>query len=206
MAEPRRGRVGRRADHAFRHDRLRRPLRLRAEGLRPDGLDRPQAGAAHGQVLAARALGGSHGRGGQRHLDRGGTGARRRGGGDGDRRAVRLRELLPDSPRARAGPHEPLRDRSDHPQHGGRLGLDGARRTGTARGRVHGVRRIEHGDRRRPRRDPPRACRRRCSAAAPRRPSRASASRASRRCERCRDGTPTRRRRRDRSTRAATAS
>ena len=47
-----RGRVRRRRDHRVRPHRLQRPLRLRAEGLRPDGLDRPQGGAAHGPLRA----------------------------------------------------------------------------------------------------------------------------------------------------------
>ena len=64
-------------------------------------------------------------------------GARRCRRGDRDRRAVRLRGLLPDPARARARPHEPVRDRPDHPEHGRGLGLDGARRAGPARGRVH---------------------------------------------------------------------
>ena len=70
VGEPRRGRVGRGPDHALRHGRLRRPLRVRAEGLRADHVDGPQAGATHGPLLAARAVGSAHGRGGQRHLDR----------------------------------------------------------------------------------------------------------------------------------------
>ena len=88
------------------------------------------------------------------------AGARRSGRRDGDRRAVRVRELLPDPPRARPGPDEPLRDRPDHPEHGGRLGLDGARRAGAARCGMHGLRGVEHGNRRRSRRDPPRPRRR----------------------------------------------
>ena len=47
-----RRRVGRRTDHAFRHHGLRGQLRLRAEGLRSDALDRSQAGPAHGPLRA----------------------------------------------------------------------------------------------------------------------------------------------------------
>ena len=37
---------------------------------------------------------------------------------------------------------------ADHPEHGRRLGLDGARHAGPALLAVHGLRRLEHGDRR----------------------------------------------------------
>ena len=58
VAAPARGRVGRWADHAIRLDRLRRPLRLRGEGLRPFELDRAQAGPAYGSLRAAHPRGG----------------------------------------------------------------------------------------------------------------------------------------------------
>ena len=57
LGEPRRGRVGCGADHALRHVDYDVALRVRAEGLRADEVDRPQAGAAHGHVLAVRSLG-----------------------------------------------------------------------------------------------------------------------------------------------------
>ena len=193
VGEPRRRRVRCRPDHALRHDRLRRPLRLRAEGLRSDDLDRPQAGAAHGPLLAARALGGAHGRGRQRHRDRRRAGSCRRRSRDGHRRPVRVRELLPDAPRAWSRPDEPLRDRPDHPEHGCGAGS-----------RWSSVRRA------RSRPSAPRVRRRTwrsatasmrsasavptsCSAAERRRRSRASGSPASPRCERSRGGTTTRR-------------
>ncbi len=46
------------------------------------------------------------------------------------------------------------------PNMGAGLGLDRARHEGAADERVHGVRSVEHGDRRRDGRDPPRPCRR----------------------------------------------
>ena len=58
--------------------------------------------------------------------------------------------------RAWARSDEPVRDRPDHPEHGRRVGVDGARRAGPARRRVHRLRGLEHGDRRRARRDPAR--------------------------------------------------
>ena len=60
------GRVRRRSHHAVRHDGLRGDVRMRAEGLRPDDLDRAEAGAAHGPVCPDGSLCGAHGRGGQR--------------------------------------------------------------------------------------------------------------------------------------------
>ena len=128
VGEPHRRGVGGGADHALRHDRLRRPLRLRAEGLRSDGLDRPQAGTPHGPVLAARADRCAHGGGGLGARHRSRARSRRRRGRDRDRRPLRLRGLLPEPARARARPDEPVRDRPDHPEHGRGLGLDGARR------------------------------------------------------------------------------
>ena len=56
----------------------------------------------------------------------------------------------------RARPRQPVLDRPDHPESRRRLGLDGARHEGTAALAVHCVRRLEHGDRRRARRDPAR--------------------------------------------------
>ena len=95
---------------------------------------------------------------GPRHR-RGGR-ARRRGGRDGDRRPQVVRGLHPGARRARPRPRQPVLDRPDHPEPRRRLGLDGARHEGPAALRVHGVRRVEHGDRRRPRRDPARPRRR----------------------------------------------
>ena len=155
-AEPRRRRVRRGADHAVRHGRLRGPVRLRAEGLRADDVDRAEAGPADGPVLADGALRGSHGRGRQRDRHR----LRARPGRscrcDRNRRPRRVRGLLPEPARARSRPDEPVFDHPDHPEHGGGLGVDGARDAGTARDGDDGVRGVEHGDRRRARRDPTR--------------------------------------------------
>ena len=57
-------------------------------------------------------------------------------------------------------PREPVLDPVDHPEHGRRLGLDRARHERAADERVHRVRRVEHGDRRRDGRDPARPRRR----------------------------------------------
>ncbi len=59
-----------------------------------------------------------------------------------------LSGVLPRAAHARPGPRQPVLDPVDHPEHGRRLGLDRARYEGPADERVHGVRRVEHGDRR----------------------------------------------------------
>ena len=51
--------------------------------------------------------------------------------------------------RARPRPRQPVLDPGDHPEHGRGLGLDAARDAGPAQLAVHGLRRVEHGDRRR---------------------------------------------------------
>ena len=56
--------------------------------------------------------------------------------------------------RARSG--EPVRDPADHPEHGRRLGLDGARQPRAAGVPVHRLRGFEHGDRRGDGHDPAR--------------------------------------------------
>ena len=58
---------------------------------------------------------------------------------------------------ARPGPRQPVLDPVHHPEHGRGLGLDRARPEGPADEPVHRLRRLEHGDRRRARRDPPSA-------------------------------------------------
>ena len=72
-----------------------------------------------------------------------------------DRRAQVVRGVHPAARRARPRPRQPVLDRADHPEPRRRLGLDGARDEGAAALRVHRLRRVEHGDRRRARRDPP---------------------------------------------------
>ena len=79
---------------------------------------------------------------------------------DRHRRPQDLPGLLRPAARARPRPGQPVLDPVDHPEHGRRLGLDGARHARPALVRVHGVRRLEHGDRRGPRRDPARPRRR----------------------------------------------
>ena len=132
-----------------RHDRLPGPLRLRAEGFRSEAVDRPQAGAAHGPVRA------------DDHSRR--RGRRRRTPGSNRRRrptasALRSPRGSAGSRRSRtattscstAGPTGSTRSRSrDHPEHGRRLGVDGARHARAALVAVHCLCRVEHGDRRR---------------------------------------------------------
>ena len=77
---------------------------------------------------------------------------------------------------------------------------------GPADERVHGVRRVEHGDRRRDGRDPARPRRRDVRGRHRGADHARSASPASTRCARCRAATTTRRARRGRSTRSATGS
>ena len=88
--------------------------------------------------------------------DREGAGPRRRRGRDRDRWAQGPPGLLRRSARARARSRQPVLDPGDHPEHGGGLGLDGARHERAAHLAVHGLRGLEHGDRRRARRDPAR--------------------------------------------------
>ena len=89
-----------------------------------------------------------------------GAGARRRVDRDRDRRPAELPGVLPRAPHAGPRPREPVLDPVDHPEHGRRLGVDRARHEGPADERVHRVRRVEHGDRRRDGRDPDRPRRR----------------------------------------------
>ena len=88
----------------------------------------------------------------------------------------------------------------DHPEHGRRLGLDRARHQGPADEPVHRLRRLEHGDRRRARRDPARPRRRDDRRRHARRRSRGSGSPASTRCARSRAATTIRSAPRGRST------
>ena len=67
------------------------------------------------------------------------------------------------------GPRQPVRDPVDHPEPRRRLGLDRARHARPAHVGVHGVRGVEHGDRRRDGRDPARPRRRDDRAVEPRR-------------------------------------
>ena len=135
-------------------------VRLRGEGLRPDRVDGPQAGAAHGPLLASRAR--------RRAAGGGRLGARHRRGGRPDRRLGRDRDrrsaVVPGLPRRaarpRPRPRQPVLDPRDHPEHGRRLGVDGARHARAALVPVHRLRRFEHVDRRRDGRDPARPRRR----------------------------------------------
>ena len=159
-AAARRRRVRRREDHAVRHDGIPGRLRVRGEGPRSHGLHRLQGVAADGSLHAPRARGRPAGRDGLGPRHRVGARARRRRRRDRDRRPEVLRGLHPGARRARPGPGQPVLDRPDHPEPRRRLGLDGARHEGPAALRVHRVRRVEHGDRRRARRDPARPRRR----------------------------------------------
>ena len=85
---------------------------------------------------------------------------RRRGRCDGHRRPEVVRAVRQPAQRARPGPREPVLDRPDHPEPRRRLGLDRARHARAAALPVHGLRRLEHGDRRRHGRDPARPRRR----------------------------------------------
>ena len=138
--------------------------------------------------------------------DRAGGRPRRRCDRDRDRRPQGVPGLLRQAARARPDRVNPFSIPADHPEHGRRLGLDGARHARAALVAVHRLRRLEHGDRRRHGRDPARprgrdVLRRHRGAG-----SRASASPASARCARSRGATTTPRRRAARSTPAATAS
>src|SRR5215203_1618998 len=94
VARPARGRVRRGRDHPVRPHRLPRPLRLRAEGLRSDELDRPQGLAPHGSLRADDPRGGAAGgvRLADRRLQR--ARARRRLDRDRNRRAALLPGVL----------------------------------------------------------------------------------------------------------------
>ena len=86
--------------------------------------------------------------------------AHRRVGRDRDRRARQLPGLRVHAEGPRRRPGQPAVDPGDHPEHGRRLGLDGARDARPAHLPVHGLRRVEHGDRRGQRRDQARPGRR----------------------------------------------
>src|SRR6266508_2726408 len=151
LAEPARRRVGRRGDQRLRplEQRVQRPLRLRAEGIRSDGVDRPPGGPADGPFRADDPRRRAPGRAGLGHRDREGARARRCVDRDRHRRAALVPGLLRRAPLARPGPRQSVLDSVDHPEHGRRLGLDRARHEGPADVGMHGVRGVEHGDRRR---------------------------------------------------------
>ena len=123
-------------------------------------LHRLQGVAPDGPVYASGARCGPAGRGrcGTRH--RADRRPRRRRCGDRHRRAQVLRVVRQPAERARARPSQSVLDRPDHSESRGRLGLDRARDEGPSALPVHGVRRVEHGDRRRDGRDPARPGRR----------------------------------------------
>ncbi len=160
MVEAARGRIGCRRDHPVRPRRLPGALRERAEGLRSDQLDRPQVRPPDGPVRADDSCGSAASRAGLRHRCRRRPRARRRVDRHRYRRAPLVSGLLrrpaPPGPR----PGEPVLDPLHHPQHGRGLGFDRARHEGALDERVHGLRRLEHGDRRRDGRDSRRARRR----------------------------------------------
>ncbi len=147
LGEPHRGEERREPHHEFRHHGLRGRLRLRAEGLHPVRLDRAQAGAAHGPLRPDDHGGGAPGRVGLRARRRARGRPRRRGDRDGDRRPEGVPGLLRPAPRARPRPGQPVLDPADHPEHGRRLGLDGARHARPALVPVHCLRGFEHGHR-----------------------------------------------------------
>jgi len=84
---------------------------------------------------------------GRRHRE----GARPLRGVDCDRhrRPAELSAVLPRAAHQGTGPRQSVLDPVDHPEHGRRLGVDRARHEGTADERVHRVRGVEYGDRRR---------------------------------------------------------
>ncbi len=161
MGQPR-GREIRRGGHrAVGRQRVPGQLRLRAEGLRSAPVARPQAGAAHGSLRADDRGRGPPGRGGLGARRRARSRAHRRLDRHRHRRAQGVPGLLRPAPEARPRPCEPVLDPADHPEHGRRLGLDGARHARPALVAVHRVRRVQHGDRRGDRHDPARPRRRR---------------------------------------------
>ena len=84
---------------------------------------------------------------GCRARDRAGGRAGRRRGRDRDRRPQVVRGLHPGRSTRAAPTGQPVLDRPDHPEPRRRLGLDGARDEGAVAVGVHGLRRVEHGDR-----------------------------------------------------------
>ena len=105
------------------------PARRRTS-IRPNGSteERP----AHGPLRAVDRRRGPPGRGRRRPRRRAGAGAGRRVGRDGHRRAQGVPGLLRHAARPRPRPRQPVLDPRDHPEHGRRLGLDGARDQGPA--------------------------------------------------------------------------
>jgi len=85
--------------------------------------------------------------------------SKRRCDRDGDRRPQGLPGLPQRAPGTWARPCQPVLDSRDHSEHGRRLGLDAARDEGALELAVHRLRRLQHGDRRRPRCDQARPCR-----------------------------------------------
>src|SRR5690242_1664374 len=130
---------------------------MRGEGLRPDRMDRPQAVATDGSLHPSDPRGGSASGCRLRARDREGSRSNRRRGRDRDRRPPLVPGVSRRSRRPWAGPREPVLDSGDHPEPRGGLGLDRARYSRTASLGVHSVRCLEHGHRRRQRRDQARA-------------------------------------------------
>ena len=102
---------------AFDHSDYRRALRLRGEGLRPDGLDRPQAGAAHGSLHAPDR---SRRRGRPRRT-LGSTSRRRPTGSAPSSRPASaglqsFQDCYDTLRRTRPGPGQPVLDPGDHPE------------------------------------------------------------------------------------------
>ena len=160
MGERARREVRRRADHALRSGRLPGALRLRGEGLRSRAVDRPQDGAAHGSLHAPRARRGPAGRGRLGHRHRGRCAPDRRVGGHGHRRPAVVPGLLRRPSRPGAGSRGAVLDPRDHPEPRRRVAVDRARHAGALVGPVHGLRGVEHVDRRVARRDQARPRRR----------------------------------------------
>ena len=134
LARACRGRVGcgRRSRSSTRRE-LPGALRVRAEGLRPDRLDRPQGGPAHGPLRAADR---SPPRGRPQRTpastSRRTPSASARRSRPASAGSTRSRTCLRHAARPRPRPREPVRDPDDHPEHGRRLGLDRARHEGPA--------------------------------------------------------------------------
>ena len=138
--------------------RLPGHVRLRGEGLRADAVDRAQAGEAHGPVRADGRGGRAAGAGGRRAEDRAGVRSSRCVLRNRDGRSQVVRGHVRHLARAGPRPGQPLLAHRDHPEHGRQPGLDRTRHEGPALLPVHRLRRLNDGDRRRPRCDPPRAC------------------------------------------------
>ena len=146
--QPGRRQVRRSGDRAVRRQHVPGQLRLRAEGLRPEAVDRPQAGQAHGPLRAddrrRRPPGG--GRLGFRRRARGR--AHRRLDRDRNRRAPGVSGLLRHPAQARPRSREPVSIPQIIPNMGAAWVSMELGTPGPAGVPVHRLRGVQHGDRR----------------------------------------------------------